>query len=98
MFSLSLLLAFLSPTVPLDAVELPPPCVTHRSEAIYSVGYTHVVTLTNRCQKPARCVVSTDVSPTPIQVQVPAESEVSVTTFRGSPARVFTAKVECKLD
>ena len=61
------------------------------------VGYDHVVIIENGCEKAAECVISTDVAPEPITATVPARSKVELTTFRGSPASVFTPKVECKL-
>ena len=51
----------------------------------------------NGCDRPAICVVSTDVAPEPIQATVPARQRVELVTFRGSPASAFKPKVECKV-
>ena len=65
-----------------------------RSEAY---GYKHVVTLTNRCEKPVECEVWTDVDPTPHNTLLanPGES-VDVVTRIGSPASQVTAQKICK--
>lgn len=78
--------------------EPPPACVTSRGEArARAVGYDHVVTIENRCTRPAACVVSTDVAPELLHVTVPSKDRAELTTFRGSSSSVFTARVECKL-
>lgn len=75
-----------------------PACVKVSSEArARPVGYDHVVTITNSCERAAACVVSTDVAPDPIRATVDPKKTIELTTFRGSPARVFTPKVECSL-
>lgn len=84
---------------PLAALaQTPEPCVRAWGEARYgNVGYHHLVHLANACPVDADCVVSTDVNPEPQKVQVPARSEVVVTTFLDSPARVFTPRVTCTM-
>lgn len=75
-----------------------PACIKSRGEARARViGYDHVVIIENGCDKPAECVISTDVAPEPITATVEAKKTVELTTFRGSPATVFTPKVTCKL-
>jgi hypothetical protein len=59
-------------------------------------GYTHVVTLQNRCDKPVACEVWTDVDPEPRKTlrAAPGQSD-EVITRRGSPARDVTAYKAC---
>ncbi len=73
-------------------------CISVRPEARYrGLGYNHIVHVQDTCATPAECDVSTDVNPQPSHVSVPAHGEVEVTTFLGSPARVFVPKVDCKM-
>jgi hypothetical protein len=60
-------------------------------------GYNHVVWIENECSAPAACTLSTDVAPDPIEATVAAKEKAELTTFRGSPASEFKAKVSCKL-
>jgi hypothetical protein len=59
-------------------------------------GFTHVVSLRNRCEKPVSCEVWTDVDPTPHQIlrAGPGEND-EVVTRRGSPAREVSAESSC---
>lgn len=72
-------------------------CVEFHTEASFAtVGYDHLVHLTNNCQKATTCSVTTNVNPEPSSVQLaPGESQ-TVVTWRGSPAREFTADVSCR--
>jgi hypothetical protein len=73
-------------------------CIRVRAEARYrALGYNHIVHVADICESAAECDVSTDVNPQPTHVTVPPKSEVEVNTFLGSPARVFTPKVECTM-
>ena len=73
------------------------PCVTVRTEARYrGYGYDHLVHLSNGCESAAVCTVATDVNPEPQTVSVPPRSTETVLTFMASPARTFSAKVECR--
>ncbi|HEY6728537.1 MAG TPA: hypothetical protein VI197_31215 [Polyangiaceae bacterium] len=73
-------------------------CVDYRAEARYSgVGYDHLVHISNQCDKSARCDVSTSVNPDKVQVVVASKATETVLTWRGSPAREFTAAVSCRL-
>jgi len=75
-----------------------PACIQVATDARYvPFGYNHLVLLRSGCSKPATCTVSTDVAPQPQAVELPANAAVEVTTFMGSPAQTFTAKVTCKL-
>jgi hypothetical protein len=77
--------------------EQDPSCVAFWPEVRYrNYGYDHFVHLANRCDVPARCRVSTDVRPEPVEVQVPARTQIEVLTFRGSAARQFVPRVECR--
>ena len=74
-------------------------CVRVETQAIFAgAGYNHVVRLINACDRAQRCTVSTDVAPDPIEASVAARSTVELVTFRGSPARVFVAKVTCRAE
>jgi len=73
-------------------------CVDYRAEARYSgVGYDHLVHISNQCERAAKCDVSTNVNPDKVQVVVAAKATETVLTWRGSPAREFTAAVSCRL-
>jgi hypothetical protein len=75
------------------------PCIHHRPEVRYgNLGYDHIVHLRNNCRARATCAVSTNVNPKPTQASVRAGEDVEVLTMRGSPAREFTAHVDCVLD
>lgn len=75
-----------------------PPCVKFWGQTrARVVGYDHVVVIDNTCARPAACVVSTDVAPEPLRVTVAARESTALTTFRGSPASVFTPRVACQL-
>jgi hypothetical protein len=71
-------------------------CVTARAEAPYrGSGYDHLVKLTNACEKPVNCRVSSDVNPEPVSITVPAKGQSEVLLWRGSPASTFKARVSC---
>jgi len=67
--------------------------------AMEAYGFTHLVRLSNRCEKPVQCEVWTDVDPTPHLVlrANPAES-ASVVARRGSPARAVQPGGICQYD
>jgi len=99
--ALFLMPALVSPAAAEDAsAKQPdtPACIQWRTEVRYAnYGYDHWVIIHNGCERRAACVVSTDVSPQPIHVGVPAGRTKQVLTFRGSPAREFSAHVVCRL-
>ena len=73
-------------------------CVDYRAEARYSgVGYDHLVHVSNQCDRSVQCDVSTNVNAEKIQVVVASKASQTVLTWRGSPAREFTAAVSCRL-
>jgi hypothetical protein len=72
-------------------------CVRYWGEARYrGPGYDHVVHVHNKCTKPVRCDVSTNVDPNPIVVDVQPKEAREVITRVGSPAREFTPRVACR--
>jgi hypothetical protein len=75
-----------------------PACVLVASQSRYiPFGYNHFVTLTNGCSKPATCVVSTDVNPSPQNVAVAAGASVEVLTYMAAASSTFIASVSCQL-
>ena len=71
-------------------------CVEVRGEASFaSVGYDHIVTVTNGCKQAKTCSVKTDVNPDASTLELEPGEAKSVVTWRGSPARVFTPDVKC---
>jgi hypothetical protein len=72
-------------------------CVAYQTEAYFaSVGYDHLVHLTNNCDKAAACTVATNVNPEPASVSLAPGEKQTLVTWRGSPAREFTADVNCQ--
>jgi hypothetical protein len=73
-------------------------CIQVVPEARYrGYGYNHIVHVANVCQSNAECDVSTDVNPQAQHISLAGGATTEVNTFLGSPARVFTPKVDCKL-
>lgn len=76
--------------------EKPNACVVQRTEVRYSgAGYDHWVHLTNNCESTVVCQVRTNVNEEGVSVKVASKASESVLTWRGSPAREFTATVDC---
>ncbi len=74
-----------------------PPCVEVWPEARYrNYGYDHIVHIANRCSAAALCQVSTDSNPRPWEATVPPREQVEILVFRGSPAREFRARADCR--
>jgi hypothetical protein len=74
-----------------------PTCVASWPEVRFrNYGYDHLVHLQSRCALRAFCDVASDVNPKPTRVVIRPREELEVLTFRGSPARQFTPKVECR--
>ena len=86
---------------PLESQSTPAPkkpggCVDVTTEAYYaSVGYDHIVHLKSECKTRMACTVKTNVNPDPASVMLEPGATESVVTWRGSPAREFTADVTC---
>lgn len=73
-------------------------CVSYDTQARFSgAGYDHLVHVKNSCKRTARCAVHTNVNPSPVHVSVEPRAVETVVTFRGSPARTFSAVVNCQL-
>ena len=61
-----------------------------------SYGYTHVITLTNSCQRAVSCEVWTDVDPSPhYTLQAKPGKSAEVITRNGSPASEVRAEKVC---
>jgi hypothetical protein len=91
-------LLLLSPVLADDSAKPKKPggCVDVRTDASFaSVGYDHIVTLKSACKKAVVCSVRTNVNPEAAQLKLDPGEEKSVVTWRGSPAREFTADVSC---
>jgi hypothetical protein len=74
-----------------------PACLKHRAEARYrNLGYDHLVHVRNTCDARVACRVSTNVNPEPIELALGPGEERELVTWRGSPAREFTARVVCR--
>jgi len=59
-------------------------------------GYTHVVTLSNSCQRAVSCEVWTDADPTPhVTLQAKPGQSAEVITRNGSPASEVRAEKLC---
>jgi len=92
-------IAFVAVTAVAAAQTVPAPsCMRWRAEswARYP-GYDHVVMLDNACAMPVDCVVLTDIAPEPLHSSVAPSEHVDLTTFRGSPTRIFTPRVSCTI-
>jgi hypothetical protein len=75
-----------------------PDCIDVWAEArSRAYGYDHVVHLASRCDAAAVCDVATNVNPVSEHVTVLPRQAVEVLTFRGSPSREFTPRVDCRL-
>jgi len=75
-----------------------PACIQFWPETRYrDFGYDHIIHLGNACQAPAICAVSSDVTPSPVRVEIKADESMEVLILRGSYAREFTPRVECSL-
>lgn len=75
-----------------------PACVKVSTNARNTgLGFNHIVTLANGCEKKAVCTVATDVNPTPQTAEVAPGATTEVLTFLESPASTFVAKVACVL-
>lgn len=59
-------------------------------------GYMHVVKLNNQCNTSQRCDVSTNSNPEKQTVELPPKGSREVIAHISSPAREFTASVNCR--
>ncbi len=80
------------------APEGNPSCIEYMAKARYvGIGFEHRVYVRNACEKPAECVVTTDVNPERMRARVDANTIMTFITYRGSPAYTFVASVQCEL-
>jgi len=71
-------------------------CVAVVTEASFaSVGYDHLVHVTNNCKRRVACTVTTSVNPEAASVDLAPGDSRTLVTWRGSPAREFTAEAKC---
>ncbi len=76
----------------------PGPCIEVAAVTVWGGwGYNHIVYLTDRCDEPYACDVSTDVDPEIHHALVPGRTTVQVYTAVNSLARVIFPKVDCVL-
>ncbi len=69
------------------------------SVRMQAVGYNHIVTLANHCQRAVSCEVWTNVDPTPHLTLKAKPGESAQTTTRiGSPSRDVHAEKICQFD
>ena len=81
---------------PSAAGPAPATCVDVQGQASFaSVGYDHLVKLTNNCKMRVACSVRTNVNPDAAHVSLAPSEATTVVTWRGSPAREFTPDVTC---
>lgn len=73
-----------------------PDCVAPSSAARFDgSGYSHWVSVQNRCDYDVQCTITTNANPSPTALRVGAGRSESVNTFLASPAREFTPNVDC---
>jgi len=72
--------------------------VTWNEVRVRYPGYDHIVHLESHCSVRATCAVATNVNPETLVAEVPPGEHIEVLTFMGSPAREFTAQIECRLE
>jgi hypothetical protein len=71
-------------------------CAAVTASVRYSVGYTHVVTLSNHCERAVSCEVWTNVDPSPhLTVRAKPGESAAVVTRIGSPSRDVSAGKSC---
>jgi len=85
-----------SPASTQEVAGTRPDCVTVRAEPrMQAFGWDHIVTVENGCEEAVSCSVATDVNPSPTLVSVPPGETRDTLMWRGSPASVFRAMVDC---
>ena len=85
------------PKAPASAAVSADTCTEVRgSTRAEAYGYTHVVSLRNRCERAVSCELWSDVDPQPrVRVDVKGGATVEVITRRGSPARELVGHKKC---
>ena len=75
-----------------------PTCVVVAPQALNrGYGYDHIVEIKNGCDKPAACIIKTNVLPDPVERTVPPGQTERVLMQRGAPSGAFSPDVACKL-
>ena len=75
-----------------------PACVQVWPETRYrDDGYDHIIHLSNACQASAICLAASNITPTPVRVEIKPGENMEVLILRDSSAREFTPQVECGL-
>jgi hypothetical protein len=73
-----------------------PECVRAEATArMQAYGFDHWVTVTNTCDRPMSCEISSDVQPTPNRARLATGARQEFLLWRGSPASAFQARVDC---
>jgi len=88
----------LAGTAAADAPQQVGDCAQVSASARFkAIGYTHVVTLNNACQRAVSCEVWTDVDPTPHHVlEAKPGKSAEVIVRNGSPASEVHAGKSCR--
>lgn len=86
-------------TAPASGHPQSPPCIRSWQEVRYrNYAYDHVVHIGNGCRAKASCAVASDANPEWVRIIVLVAEQVEVVLRRGSPAREFTLRIECRLE
>lgn len=74
-----------------------PACVRARGEArMQAFGWDHLVVVENGCASRLVCEISTNVNPVPTTISIAPNETRDTLMWRGSPARAFSARVDCE--
>jgi len=73
-------------------------CVMIQTSTPYqAVGYGHIATVQNNCERSVRCQLWTDVDPQPRHaVELEPKANTTLSFRRDSPSRVFRVFAECQ--
>lgn len=90
--------ATVAPAVANDAEGgRPKPCHKVETRVQYrGLAYQHVVVIHNQCDRNLDCTIKASSNPDTLEVRVEAKTTESVVVNNGSPAREFSAEVQCK--
>lgn len=76
-----------------------PACIVARGEArMQAYGWDHVVVVRNGCASRTVCEITTSVNPSPTTVPIAPNETRETLMWRGSPARAFSARVDCEAE
>jgi hypothetical protein len=82
-----------------NAAGAPPPgCVVIQTATPYqALGYGHLATVQNNCERAVRCELWTDVDPQPRHpVELEPKASTTISFRRDSPSRVFRVTAQCQ--